>query len=171
MEDQDVDVAQDAPERREQMQETDEAEQAHQTKQTVETDETEEERAQEGDAVPRGQSSPFMYACRLCRRVLFADQHILPHAKMEKRISAVGPPPAKQRSCNMYFVEPMAWMGDVQGELTGKLCKAKLGAWSWIGLPCNCGQWRSPAFQIQLRRVDNLPRGAEADTLEIQDIL
>ncbi|KFG30599.1 hypothetical protein TGFOU_407160, partial [Toxoplasma gondii FOU] len=86
---------------------------------------------------------------RRCRRVLFADEHIVPHSKVEKLASAVGhssrirlsftaftcslshpipsflmflvgPSPTKQRSCNMAFVEPLTWMGDVH-EMTGKL--------------------------------------------------
>ncbi|KEP63988.1 UNVERIFIED_CONTAM: dual-specificity protein phosphatase [Hammondia hammondi] len=142
----------------------------------AEEDEETGETGQNPNASSQSEEAVSMYACRRCRRVLFADEHILPHAKLNKPVSAVGPPPSKQRFCNMVFVEPLTWMGDVQ-ELTGKLlcpterCKAKLGVWSWHGLLCNCGQWHCPAFQIQLRRVDNFPRSAEADRLEIQNIL
>ncbi|EPR60296.1 dual-specificity protein phosphatase [Toxoplasma gondii RUB] len=145
-------------------------------KREAEEDEDTEETGQIPNVSSQSEAAVSMYACRRCRRVLFADEHIVPHSKVEKLASAVGPSPTKQRSCNMAFVEPLTWMGDVH-EMTGKLlcpterCKAKLGVWSWHGLPCNCGQWHCPAFQIQLRRVDNLPRSAEADSLEIQNIL
>ncbi|PFH37252.1 hypothetical protein BESB_037100 [Besnoitia besnoiti] len=117
-----------------------------------------------------------MYACRLCRRVLFADEHIVAHNRTDKAATKGIPLPSQQKACNMVFVEPMDWMESVR-EISGKIicpterCKAKLGVWSWHGLPCNCGTWQSPAFQIQLRRVDKLPRDAGADDLQIQGIL
>lgn len=57
------------------------------------------------------------------------------------------------------FVQPMRWMsGAVIGSVSGKLycpsCNARLGSFSWAGLPSSCGIWVTPAFQLHLSRLD-----------------
>jgi len=116
----------------------------------------------------------WTYSCKKCRSALFHDIHISPHAtdgaqKRSRRgwtgISEEGAGPdgvGENGGCTSIFMAPMKWMGDLSAE-TGKLmcgnssCKQKLGGFSWHGLPCSCGQWQSPAFQVHLARVDRMP--------------
>ncbi|EPQ27289.1 uncharacterized protein PFL1_05212 [Pseudozyma flocculosa PF-1] len=71
-------------------------------------------------------------------------------ASTAARPSAPLPPPESTRpailhssSCSAYFIEPMAWMSQLEdGEVSGKLscpaskCGAKLGSWDWAGMQC-----------------------------------
>lgn len=113
------------------------------------------------------------YFCRKCGAALFHDVNVLPHnrdglPRANRNWVTEDPLPGGGAqaitTCTSVFVEPMEWMGDLEGQ-TGRLscgnpsCKQKLGGFSWHGLPCSCGQWQSPAFQIHLARVDCLPVG------------
>mmetsp|Transcript_17832 Transcript_17832/g.40078 ORF Transcript_17832/g.40078 Transcript_17832/m.40078 type:complete len:296 (+) Transcript_17832:152-1039(+) len=102
-----------------------------------------------------------VYACVKCRTPLFRENHIQPHftegSKKASRRWA-----SDESGCTSMFLEPMQWMGDCSAQ-TGKLvcanakCGQKLGSFSWHGLPCSCGQWQSPAFQVHTARIELLP--------------
>lgn len=122
---------------------------------------------------PTRSDPAWTYSCRKCSRVLFHDINVLPHftdgvVKASRRDWALaqkedeGGTGMPHGSCTSVFVEPMEWMGSLDGQ-TGRLvcgnanCRQKLGAFSWHGLPCSCGQWQCPAFQIHCARVDCVP--------------
>mmetsp|Transcript_97943 Transcript_97943/g.255554 ORF Transcript_97943/g.255554 Transcript_97943/m.255554 type:complete len:530 (+) Transcript_97943:71-1660(+) len=111
----------------------------------------------------------WVYSCRKCGTALFHDLNILPHFSEGKTKRSRHWLPAEaaegeeaSQTCTSVFVEPMKWMGETQDQV-GKLacgnerCKQKLGGFSWHGLPCSCGQWQSPAFQIHCARLDCMP--------------
>jgi len=112
----------------------------------------------------------WTYSCRKCSTALFHDLNVLPHhtdgAKKASR-GWVQESSGGQAACTSMFVEPMKWMGCLEGQ-TGRLvcgnpaCRQKLGGFSWHGLPCSCGQWQSPAFQIHCARLDCMPAGRRA---------
>jgi len=121
---------------------------------------------EEGDEEAEEKPEPsFVYQCRKCGVGLFHDLNILPHSTdgVQRRSRAWMPTDGSD-PCTSVFVEPMSWMGNLEGQ-TGKLlcgnqrCRQKLGAFSWHGLPCSCGQWQSPAFQIHGSRLDCMPAG------------
>lgn len=120
----------------------------------------------------------WTYSCRRCGTALFHDTSILPHftdgAPKASRAWAINSQGSQEEdaaklssnpatgACTSIFVEPMKWMGDLT-ESTGKLacgnprCRQKLGGYCWHGLPCSCGQWQSPAFQIHCARIESMP--------------
>lgn len=63
-------------------------------------------------------------------------------------------------TCNkIFFVEPLAWMKDVNYQTQGKLycpkCNSKLGNFSWVmGCQCPCGVQVSPAFYLVPSKVE-----------------
>ncbi|KAN0062948.1 tyrosine protein phosphatase yvh1 [Thecaphora frezii] len=66
-------------------------------------------------------------------------------------------------ACSAYFIEPMAWMTQLQdGQVAGKLvcpapkCASKLGSWDWAGMQCGCGAWVTPAFALHRSKVDEV---------------
>jgi len=137
------------------------------------------------DAQASDKIAEWTYSCRKCNTALFHDYNILPHFTDGKNVlerswipssrkATLITPEASQEEygfegggyvalvpCTSVFVEPMKWMGDL--EKAGKLlcgnprCRQKLGGYSWHGLPCSCGQWQSPAFQIHCARYDIHP--------------
>jgi dual specificity phosphatase 12 len=62
----------------------------------------------------------------------------------------------------MLFTEPMEWASKelADGKVEGKLhcpnerCKAKLGSFNWAGMTCSCGKWITPAFNLQMAKID-----------------
>eukprot|EP01088_Endostelium_zonatum_P016551 TRINITY_DN4524_c0_g1_i3.p1 TRINITY_DN4524_c0_g1~~TRINITY_DN4524_c0_g1_i3.p1 ORF type:complete len:115 (+),score=27.12 TRINITY_DN4524_c0_g1_i3:1-345(+) len=104
-------------------------------------------------------------ACRGCRKVVFKSKELQKHDR-ETGKSFTGHKRSKeQANCTSYFlkekpdwIESQIQASDSQEE--GKIecpnpkCGAKLGAWKWSGLPCSCGCWFSPAFQISHSRID-----------------
>lgn len=132
----------------------------------------------EHDATPL-----WTYSCRKCGAALFHDLSVQPHSTggIDKRLplwqqeqealakaqaiqAGVVPEPEEvpEAACTCVFVEPMEWMGSLEGS-TGKLvcgnprCRQKLGRFCWHGLSCSCGQWQSPAFQIHSASIDCMP--------------
>lgn len=116
----------------------------------------------------------WTYSCHRCSSPLFHDLNVLPHntagvtkssRKWNQTGASEGADGCGDTGCTSIFVEPMQWMGDLEGQ-TGRLlcgnqrCKQKLGAFSWHGLPCSCGQWQSPAFQMHCAKIDCLPSAA-----------
>mmetsp|Transcript_11887 Transcript_11887/g.21734 ORF Transcript_11887/g.21734 Transcript_11887/m.21734 type:complete len:572 (+) Transcript_11887:30-1745(+) len=102
-----------------------------------------------------------VYGCVRCRTPLFRESRIQPHFTEGAR-KATRQWASQESGCTSVFVEPMPWMGEL-AEQTGRLvcanpkCGQKLGSYSWHGLPCSCGQWQSPAFQVHLARVELMP--------------
>ncbi|CAJ1415971.1 unnamed protein product, partial [Effrenium voratum] len=115
----------------------------------------------DNEGEPEVERTPqWTYRCRKCGVALFHDLDVLPHQKGKDRLAgydwrsqAVAAAAEGHALCSSMFVQPMKWMGDITCQ-TGRLvcgnglCKQKLGGFSWHGLPCSCGEWQSPAFQI-----------------------
>eukprot|EP00435_Cladocopium_sp_Y103_P021771 s69_g5.t1 len=125
-----------------------------------------EEQAAHTERIPQ-----WTYRCRKCGVSLFHDLDVLPHQKGGQRQAGYGDwrsdavaaaAAGDDINCTSMFVQPMKWMGDITAQ-TGRLicgngsCKQKLGGFSWHGLPCSCGEWQSPAFQIHNARLDCMP--------------
>ncbi|CAE7282329.1 Dusp12 [Symbiodinium sp. CCMP2456] len=115
----------------------------------------------------------WTYFCRKCGAALFHDLDVLQHQRGGQRQAGYGDWRADRQAeaaagtkidCTSLFVQPMKWMGDLHDQ-SGRLvcgnptCKQKLGGFSWHGLPCSCGEWQSPAFQIHCARLDCMPAG------------
>ncbi|GAV81924.1 hypothetical protein CFOL_v3_25377 [Cephalotus follicularis] len=97
-----------------------------------------------------------MYCCKKCRRIVAAEENIVPHEggkgeqcfKYKKRSCGI-----ESAECSSIFVEPMKWMESVQEGFVGEKlqcmgCKARLGSFNWAGMQCNYGAWINPAFQL-----------------------
>jgi hypothetical protein len=72
-----------------------------------------------------------------------------------------GPRLADAPPCQNVFLEPLAWMDGIEeGMNEGKLCcprcDVKVGYYNWSGCQCSCGAWVTPAFYVQLGKVDVL---------------
>eukprot|EP00439_Symbiodinium_sp_Y106_P040245 s5015_g4.t3 len=124
----------------------------------------------DADAVHEGampeRTPEWTYFCRKCGAALFHDLDVLQHQRGGQRQAGYGDWRADRQAeaaagtkvdCTSLFVQPMKWMGDLHdqsGRLVcgNKTCKQKLGGFSWHGLPCSCGEWQSPAFQIHCAR-------------------
>jgi dual specificity phosphatase 12 len=67
---------------------------------------------------------------------------------------------AHGRGCrSVMLAEPLQWMasstvGAQEGKLSCPMCSSRVGAFSWHGLPCDCGAWMVPAFQLQKAKID-----------------
>lgn len=102
------------------------------------------------------------------RRVVASASNILPHMPKEKQSwtddkwtkSTPSSSSTPNSVCSQtYFVEPLAWMGNIGQNLQGKLncpkCQCKLGSFSWImGCQCPCGARISPAFYLVPSKVE-----------------
>ncbi|CAE8639366.1 unnamed protein product [Polarella glacialis] len=139
---------------------------------------------QEAAATEASERIPeWTYFCRKCGVGLFHDFNVLPHQEGEIKErrdwlsarraeesallqSGQDAPASEESGCTSVFVEPMRWMqvADQTGRLAcgNPACKQKMGSYSWHGLPCSCGQWQSPAFQIHTARVDCMPAARRA---------
>ena len=135
-----------------------------------------------------GVEAGALVRCRKCRRLLARGKHALPHEPgigldafswhqrtKHGRREGVGPPAAGAAGgdrgggggppCQNMFLEPMAWMDGIeQGAVEGKVCcpkcDVKVGAFNWSGCQCSCGAWVTPAFYVQLAKVDVMQVGA-----------
>ncbi|XP_078739989.1 dual specificity protein phosphatase 12 [Lampetra fluviatilis] len=72
-----------------------------------------------------------------------------------------GPSGRVPGACTSLFVEPIRWMeaalvGVLEAPLQCPKCVCKVGAFSWRGERCSCGQWVTPSFQIHRSRVDEV---------------
>jgi hypothetical protein len=73
-------------------------------------------------------------------------------------------PPSSSSSSSVVFVEPMRWMratvAGEGGDASGKLycpragCPQRVGSFSWSGITSPSGAWVTPAFALQMARVD-----------------
>lgn len=129
-----------------------------------------------GDDATNAEEPQWTYSCRKCGVGLFHDTNVLQHQVGGQRkaqraswggYAASDSASSDGPSCTSLFVEPMRWMGNIDAQ-TGRLlcgnpsCKQKLGGYSWHGLPCSCGEWQSPAFQIHCARLDCHPARRQA---------
>ncbi|KAF3452100.1 hypothetical protein FNV43_RR08197 [Rhamnella rubrinervis] len=105
-----------------------------------------------------------IYRCKKCRRIVAAQENIVPHERGEGELSfkwkkRSGSDWEEAADCTSIFVEPMKWMeaveeGHVEEKLQCMGCKARLGYFNWAGMQCNCGAWINPAFQLHKSRLD-----------------
>lgn len=63
------------------------------------------------------------------------------------------------RCTEIIFIEPLAWMSDINKQTQGKLncpkCQSKLGNFTWINsCNCPCGKNVSPAFYLIPSKVE-----------------
>merc|ERR1712070_1273578 len=54
-------------------------------------------------------------------------------------------------------MEPLVEAGLLQGKLCCPQCNSRFGNFNWAGQQCSCGCWVTPAFQINLSRIDCMP--------------
>lgn len=106
-----------------------------------------------------------MYACRICRTVLFGQNHLAEdhkqnlHSFKRHHINAKG---FQQVACQSLFCNEsvLGWLSphgaDVEGKLECPKCSVKLGHWNWAGAQCSCGTWIVPAIQIPISKVDSI---------------
>lgn len=138
---------------------------------------------EKGDlAVPkeRSQAQETLYRCRKCRRLVATSANTAPKYQVSqpngeiptfsgKRLNSKD---AESREATQLFVEPMQWMEEVfEGKINGKLycpgCQARLGSFSWSGKQDNRGCWVTPAFELQLSKLDAMPSNAPIDRLHL----
>lgn len=111
----------------------------------------------------------MQYRCRTCSTPLFTDDDILDiHILTEKqkrswtsskRLGA-GQPPINR--CTSINIKEGSWFGvDFDsGAQEGAIycpnarCNSKIGRYCWHGLPCSCGAWTTPSFQIHKSKLD-----------------
>ena len=84
---------------------------------------------------------PVVYRCRKCRRILASASNLLLHTEKQSPhwYDFEELETEDRKICSqMYFIEPLNWMDQVNHSLQGKLhcpnpnCKSKLGSFSWI---------------------------------------
>lgn len=112
----------------------------------------------------------MMLQCRKCRFRAAVDRNVMDHEpgagqvafQWRRRDLAEVTEHASPR-CSSVFIEPMEWMAPLveEGHLQGKLCcpqcTSRWGNYNWAGLQCSCGCWVTPAFQINVSRIDCMP--------------
>lgn len=97
------------------------------------------------------QPEPNVYRCKRCRRIVAAESNLLTHFDRKE---------TNHIMCRQtYFIEPLAWMGNITQCTEGKLhcpkCDVKLGSFSWImGALCPCGCQVAPAFYLVPSKID-----------------
>eukprot|EP01004_Peranema_trichophorum_P000307 NODE_10340_length_523_cov_4.345000_g9692_i0.p1 GENE.NODE_10340_length_523_cov_4.345000_g9692_i0~~NODE_10340_length_523_cov_4.345000_g9692_i0.p1 ORF type:complete len:147 (-),score=21.87 NODE_10340_length_523_cov_4.345000_g9692_i0:83-484(-) len=109
----------------------------------------------------------MIYSCKKCRRTLFYTEDIKLHDDYDSapKYFAKGhyhqEPP--DTTCSSYFLNEETNLGEFT-DLEGRIycpnakCKQVLGSYNWSGLPCSCGRWVTPAFQLTKSRVDEFPK-------------
>jgi hypothetical protein len=89
------------------------------------------------------------YCCRRCRYCLSDSTLLHEHSKLKGN--------SANCSCTSLFMEnPPVFldMVDDSGKLLCPKCSSRVGQWSWVGIPCSCGEWVIPAFQITKSKID-----------------
>lgn len=94
--------------------------------------------------------------CRKCRFSIFNFNNISDHSSVSLMN---GNDFDRNSKCTSIFLENAPdWIdtsgGEVQGKITCPSCSARLGLWSWVGSTCSCGEWVTPAIQINLSKID-----------------
>ncbi|KAL3924698.1 MAG: hypothetical protein SGILL_000885 [Bacillariaceae sp.] len=117
--------------------------------------------------------SKTMFACRMCRTVLFGEdhladnhvqsQHVFLHKHQRMSGNSNGNNPQKNLCQSLFCDESVlpqfhtdndAWETEGRLQCPNTRCRAKLGHWNWSGAQCSCGTWVVPAIQIPLSKVD-----------------
>jgi dual specificity phosphatase 12 len=57
----------------------------------------------------------------------------------------------------MAWMAPLVEEGHLQGKLCCPNCSSRFGNFNWAGLQCSCGCWVTPAFQVNVSRIDCMP--------------
>jgi dual specificity phosphatase 12 len=104
------------------------------------------------------------YACRICRTVLFGQDHLAKehvpnlHAFKKANYNAKRPTVTCQSIfCSEAVLEWLSPNGqDIEGKLACPKCSFKIGHWRWSGAQCSCGTWLTPAIQIPTSKVDTM---------------
>jgi dual specificity phosphatase 12 len=104
------------------------------------------------------------YACRMCRTVLFGQNHLAKehvqnlHSFKRANFDATRPTVACQSIfCGESVLEWLSPNGeDVEGKLVCTKCSHKIGHWKWSGAQCSCGTWVTPAIQVPASKVDTI---------------
>ena len=104
------------------------------------------------------------YACRMCRTILFGQEHLAPGHVQNLHSFRKATNNARQSAvaCQSVFCgEPvLKWLSpsgqDTEGKLTCPKCSFKIGHWRWAGAQCSCGTWITPAIQIPVSKVDTV---------------
>ena len=136
------------------------------------------------DADPALSATPqrMRYDCRKCRKPLFTTDAIVGHSDSEEAKGHKAFSGQKKyhqskimAACSSVFLDPeqvdwveeQAGVGGNSGDLVCPFpkCGVRIGAWSWIGSQCSCGQWVNPSFKIIASKLDALSLDApSADT-------
>lgn len=113
------------------------------------------------------------FKCQFCGMILFNTRDVQAHDTHSKTFSnkfyshkdmkgkRINVP--KSDSCNCFFIVQKDWITEYDGN-TGRIicprktCAVKLGVYSWSGLKCSCGEFKSPAFQIDKKSVTEVPQ-------------
>ncbi len=102
------------------------------------------------------------YACRICRTILFGENHLekghVQNLHSFRKLSHAQSTPVS--SCQSIFCsdDVLQWLSpsgqEIEGKLTCPRCSHKIGHWRWAGAQCSCGTWVTPAIQIPSSKVD-----------------
>jgi hypothetical protein len=124
--------------------------------------------------VTGSQKGHLRYRCRQCRAALFdKSQLAAPHTpRVEGTCTSfflANPPPSETERGALGFngiiedtekaglagedvleglvrILPSGNIQDTAGGLACARCGVRVGAWSWVGLPCSCRVWECPAY-------------------------
>mmetsp|Transcript_23945 Transcript_23945/g.35406 ORF Transcript_23945/g.35406 Transcript_23945/m.35406 type:complete len:335 (-) Transcript_23945:3010-4014(-) len=103
--------------------------------------------------------SKILYACRICRKILFSEEHLEypPHVQAQHNFGWKKPESCKSNCQSLFLGSGMPWMCDLsaaEGKFCCPGCSAKVGSWNWSGAQCSCGTWITPAIQVPISKVD-----------------
>ena len=108
------------------------------------------------------------WRCRMCRQLVCGEADLESHQRGMHDHSYYQRGGSKPCS-SLFLSEPLPWMEDqvAMGGFEGKIvcptprCGAKLGAWNWAGAQCSCGTWVTPALQLVMSKLDEVPPATE----------
>ncbi|KAK9827884.1 hypothetical protein WJX74_007792 [Apatococcus lobatus] len=100
-------------------------------------------------ANPSDTAGQVLYRCRRCRRLISTQTEVMSASSGHQ----------SDASASCLFVEPMQWMSEItSGHVQGKLycpgCKTRIGSFNWAGMRSPTGAWVTPAFHLQLSKLD-----------------
>ena len=127
-------------------------------------------------SIIKPKSSPkfFIYKCQFWNYILFNTKDIQIHDSHSKTYtqnffpSSTGQKVKSKAfpkgSKNWWiFINNQEWITEYDGNAgrilcPRKTCSVKLGVYSWSGLKCAWGVFRSPAFQIEKKAITEMPQ-------------
>jgi dual specificity phosphatase 12 len=126
------------------------------------------EQAPEANPALHIDPSKPMFACRICRTVLFGQDHLVEnHVQSQHsfhklhKLQSNGKTSSEQKCQSLFCDEdvlPLFHSNSDHSEIEGRLqcphCNYKLGHWNWSGAQCSCGTWVVPAIQLTSSKVD-----------------